>query len=350
MTDFQKITWQSPSNIALIKYWGKHGHQFPCNPSLSLTLNKALTTTEMYFRESTHGLKVKYYFEGKHQEEFELKVLKLLISLQDEMPFLNSYEFRFESANTFPHSTGIASSASSMSALALCLVSLEEIVKGEVYDNETFLKRASHIARQGSGSASRSVYGGYALWGRIDEMEESSDSYAIPFNFPVHDSFTEMGDAVLLVSSQQKSVSSSLGHHLMTVHPFADARYKQAENNLQVLMVCLQVNDFESFACVVENEALTLHALLMTSSDDGLLMKANTLQIIDEIRRFRNETGLRMCFTLDAGPNVHLLYPLSEREKVLDFITFRLLRYCENEKWIDDQIGSGPVCITRPTN
>ncbi|MBN2806144.1 MAG: diphosphomevalonate decarboxylase [Prolixibacteraceae bacterium] len=344
MTDFQKITWQSPSNIALIKYWGKHGHQLPCNPSLSMTLDKARTTTSMYYRADSHGLKVKYLFEGKKQEEFEMKILKLMISLQDEMPFLNQYEFRFESSNNFPHSAGIASSASSMSALALCLVSLEEILLKENYSREDFLKRASHIARLGSGSASRSIFGNYALWGHTDDLEQSSDEYAIPFTLPVHEKFAAMGDAVLLVSSQQKSVSSSLGHHLMTVHPFAEARYKQAETNLQALMVCLQVGDFESFACIVENEALTLHSLLMTSSDDGLLLKANTLHIIDEIRRFRSETGLQMCFTLDAGPNVHLLYPLGEREKVMDFITFRLLRFCENEQWIDDQIGTGPVC------
>jgi len=344
-TDFQKIKWQSPSNVALIKYWGKHGIQLPRNPSLSMTLNNAHTTTSMFYRKTTDGLKVKYQFEGKHNEKFELKVLKLLLSLQTEMPFLNQYEFRFESQNSFPHSAGIASSASSMSALALCLVSLEEEDRNEKYTPAEFLKRSSYIARLGSGSASRSVFGRYSLWGKEDQVLNSSNQYAVPFELPVHEKFLEMYDAVLLVSSQQKNVSSSLGHHLMSVHPFAEARYKQAETNLQALMVSLQVGDFETFSCIVENEALTLHSLLMTSSDDGLLLQPGTLSIINEIRQFRADSGLQICFTLDAGPNVHILYPKSEREKVLDFITFRLIRFCENEKWIDDQMGEGPVRV-----
>ncbi|MFA9391897.1 MAG: diphosphomevalonate/mevalonate 3,5-bisphosphate decarboxylase family protein [Prolixibacteraceae bacterium] len=341
--DAKEITWQSPSNIALIKYWGKHGVQLPKNPSLSITLNSATTTTSMYYRSSEKGLKIKYMFEGKRNLEFEQKVVKFIKSLLGELPFLNQFELRFESHNSFPHSTGIASSASSMSALALCLISLEEEFNGKKLSSEEFFTRASYFARLGSGSASRSVFGGFSVWGKEDQVKNSSNEFAVPMNLPVHEKFSKMGDAILLVSSQQKSVSSTLGHHLMTVHPFAEARYKQAELSLQALLVCMQVGDFDSFTCVVENEALTLHSLLMTSSDDGLLLQPNTIRMINEIRQFRAETGLQMCFTLDAGPNVHLLYPWSEREKVLDFITFRLQRYCENEKWIDDEMGNGPV-------
>lgn len=132
-----------------------------------------------------------------------------------------------------------------------------------------------------------------------------------------------------------------MGHSLMNVHPFAGARYRQANTNLQALMFAMQVGDLETFASIVENEALTLHSLLMTSSDDGLLLKPDSLQLLEDIRQFRVQTGARVCFTLDAGPNIHLLYPESEKENVHEFIRDSLLRYCENQQWIDDEMGNG---------
>lgn len=337
------IAWQAPSNIALIKYWGKRGDQLPENASLSMTLKNALTTTRMSYEPSNEGLKVVYLFEGISNALFTQKVKNYLNSLKEELPFLDQFALEFRSSNSFPHSTGIASSASSMAALALCLVSLEEQVAGKKYSTAAFYQRASHLARLGSGSASRSLYGAYTTWGKVEGLAGTSDCYASPLTNSIDDKFIGMGDAVLLVSSKPKSVSSSLGHHLMKVHPFASARYQQAEAQLQSLLVCMQLGDFESFASIVENEALTLHSLLMTSSPDGLLLKPGTLEIIDAVRKFRKNTGIEVCFTLDAGPNVHLLYPLYEKEHVLRFINDELKPFCEDEKWIDDETGSGPL-------
>lgn len=340
--DSFQVSWQSPSNIALIKYWGKHGVQLPNNASLSMTLKNAATKTKMSFNKISGGMTVCYHFEGVRNPVFEEKIVRFMRSLDLEMPFLNLYEFQFESENSFPHSTGIASSASSMSALALCLVSLEEQVLASKYSEVEFYKRASHIARLGSGSASRSVYGGWVSWGEHVVLPGSSNQFASPVRFSVHPKYQNMGDAVLIVSSKKKSVSSTLGHRLMDKHPFAKARYKQANDNMVILKEAMMNDNFEPFASVVELEALTLHGLLMTSSDDGLLLKPNTWSIIQKIREYRLATGTELCFTLDAGPNVHLLYTISEREKVLSFIENELQKLCENGKWIDDQIGEGP--------
>ncbi|HKM92754.1 MAG TPA: diphosphomevalonate decarboxylase [Prolixibacteraceae bacterium] len=336
------IKWRSPSNIALIKYWGKHGVQLPLNASLSMTLKNASTTTELQFRYLPDDMEVQYFFEGERNQVFEEKVINYMERLKSEMPFMSDYAFRFLSSNNFPHSTGIASSASSMSALALCLVSMEEEVSGNKLSETAFFERASHIARLGSGSASRSVYGQWATWGIIDDLEHSSDQYASCLPFQVHESLLKMGDAILVVSANPKKVSSSLGHHLMKVHPYATSRYRQAAMNMQSLLVAMQVGDFDSLACVIENEALSLHALLVTSSPDGMLLKPGSLQIIEAVRQFRNETQTKLCFTIDAGPNIHLLYPIEEREKVLRFIETHLLEFCENGQWIDDEIGDGP--------
>jgi len=336
MENFENhIYRQSPSNIAIIKYWGKHGDQLPNNPSLSLTLSKAFTTVEMYYKPAP-AMDVEYYFEGVRNIAFEERVIRFLDRVKPYFRFIDRYSLRFESRNSFPHSTGIASSASSMSALAKCLVAMEAEVTGTSFNEDEMGKKASFIARLGSGSASRSVYEGWVSWGETELFEGSSDEYATPLPFQVDPLFAHLRDAVLIVSSHRKSVSSSLGHQLMEGHPFAQGRYKQAEENLEKVINALKDGDFETFATVAENEALTLHGLLMTSSPDGLLLKPSTLSIIEVIRDFRRENGTRLCFTLDAGPNVHLLYPESERGKVVHFIEQVLLPFCENRRWIDD--------------
>lgn len=342
--DFE-TTWKSPSNIALVKYWGKHGAQLPNNASLSLTLKNAHTITTLKAYRLHSGLQVKYLFEEEHRPDFEAKVKRYIETLRNEMPFIDEYALEIQSRNSFPHSAGIASSASSMSALALCLVSLEYASQRKPTHTPAFFNRASFIARLGSGSASRSVFGQWATWGKIDGLPETSDIFASPLRVKNAPLFQQMRDAVLLVSSSPKKVSSSMGHSLMNVHPFAGARYRQANENLQALMFSMQVGDFETFASIVENEALTLHSLLMTSSDDGLLLKPGSLHLLEEIRQFRVQTGARVCFTLDAGPNIHLLYPESEKENVHGFIRNSLLRHCENQQWIDDEMGDGPEQI-----
>jgi diphosphomevalonate decarboxylase len=337
--DFKTISCQSPSNIALIKYWGKHGNQLPNNPSLSMTLQKAFTSTKMHYRPSKSGMKVDYIFEGKHNSLFQEKIFHFMEKVTEFLPFIDQYEFRFESENSFPHSTGIASSASSMSALAFCLVTMEKELKGETVFDDAFYQRVSQISRLGSGSACRSVYKGWVTWGFSDIIPGSSDEFASSLAIPVHEKFQKMGDAILIVSSEKKKVSSSLGHGLMKDHPFAEGRYRQAKEHFSQLIEVLQTGNFDQFASIVEAEALSLHCLLMTSSPNGLLLKPNTLVLIQAIRDFRRETSLEICFTLDAGPNIHLLYPLQEREKVINFVENELIPFCENGQWIDDEMA-----------
>jgi diphosphomevalonate decarboxylase len=338
MNEFRNSIYrQSQSNIAIIKYWGKHGDQLPNNASLSLTLTNAFTTVEMHYKPAAQ-MDVEYYFEGVRNAAFEEKVETFLTKVNPYFRFLDGYSLRFESRNSFPHSTGIASSASSMSALAKCLVAMESEATGISFSEIEMVKKTSFIARLGSGSASRSVYDGWVSWGRSDLIPGSSNEYATPLPFKVDPLFDHLCDAVLIVSSQRKKVSSTVGHRLMDSHPFAESRYIQAELNLAKLIKALQGGDFDTFAVVAENEALTLHSLLMTSSPDGLLLMPSTLTIIGAIRDYRKETGTKLCFTLDAGPNVHLLYPECEREKVVPFIEQVLLPFCENRRWIDDRI------------
>lgn len=328
----------APSNIALIKYWGKHDGQLPRNPSMSITLQNSLTKTSLSYRNTENEPRIEYCFEGVRNMLFEDKVKSFLNQIKDEIHVISGKELIFNSHNTFPHSVGIASSASSMAALAQCLVEMEKIETGKVVGDEMAAKRASNLARMGSGSASRSLFDGWVTWGKIDGLPDTSDLYASPYAGEISTLFSSLGDAILIVSSESKALSSSLGHRLMDAHPFAEARYQQARGNLVELMDILKSNDFSRFASIVEQEALTLHSLLMTSSDKGLLLHPNSIHIINAIRRARNRQGLMVCFTIDAGPNIHLLYPLHEREQVLLFIENELSQWCENGKWIDDRM------------
>ena len=345
--DQGKISWQSPSNIALVKYWGKHGHQLPCNPSLSMTLNASYTSTILsYVRKETFNREIdlSFYFEGKRSNTFEEKIATYLHTIATDFPFLMDYMLRIESRNTFPHSSGIASSASAFSALALCVMRLSEIITGEL-SKDHFFQQASQLARIGSGSAARSVYGGYTVWGIVKGVEGYKDQYACPLQSNVHHKFQSYRDAILIVSRKNKKVGSSAGHALMENNPFADVRYGQAMDHTIEMLQVLKSGNTKRFIEIVEKEALTLHGLMMSSDPGYVLMQQETIDIIDRIRSFREQHQIPVAFTLDAGPNVHLLYPEPHRYRVLTFIEKELLQYCNAGQWIDDETGSGPKML-----
>ena len=337
-SDFHgSVKWQSPSNIALVKYWGKKGRQIPQNPSISFTLSNCRTETSVEFKKSEQ-FHLRFAFEGKENPAFAAKIEKFLLENQRFFPFLNQLDLHIASHNTFPHSSGIASSASSMSALVMCLLDIECLAKGE---NEIDLQKASYFSRLASGSASRSVLPKMALWGATDAFQGSSDEFAVSLEKEIHPVFKTFHDSILIVSDAQKSVSSRAGHALMDTNPYAEVRYRQANQNIVDLLRVLKSGDLDTFMSITESEALQLHALMMCSHPSYILLKPNTLNLIQAIRQFREETKIPVCFTLDAGPNVHLLYPDSESVKVEQFIQDKLETYCANSQWIKDKVGEG---------
>lgn len=345
--DKGKISWQSPSNIALIKYWGKQGIQLPRNPSLGMSLSASFTKTTLFYTKKQHtdkNVDLAFFFEGQPSEVFEKRIAAYLSGIFHEFPFLADFQLRIESSNTFPHSSGIASSASAFSALALCIMSLKGIVTGGI-DRNQFYQQASQLARLGSGSASRSVFGGYTVWGQVKGMNAYSDLYASPIQSDIHPKFQSYHDAILIVSGKNKKVGSTAGHALMEKNPFATTRYQQAMDHTIEMLHVLKSGNTNRFVQIVEKEALTLHGLMMSSEPGFVLMKQETIEIMDRIRSFREKRQIPVAFTLDAGPNVHVLYPESYRDEVLNFIDKELLQYCNDAQWIDDAIGSGPKLI-----
>lgn len=337
------FTWQTPSNIALVKYWGKTDPQIPKNASVSFTLSQSHTITSINFTKIAlqESPDFELFFEGKKKDDFKPKIAKFFERIQEYCPYLLEYRMEIHSENSFPHSSGIASSASGMSAIAMCLMSLENELNGGEMSEEFMNRKASFLARLGSGSASRSIEGPLVVWGKHKAIEESSDLYGVQFPFDVHPIFHKYQDTILLVDKGEKQVSSTVGHNLMHDHPFAAQRFDQANDNLEKISAYLQNGNIDSFIQLVESEALSLHAMMLTSNPYFILMKPNTLEIINAIWKYRKETESKLCFTLDAGANVHLLYPASETKEVLKFVEEELSKFCQKNQYICDYTGLG---------
>lgn len=337
-------TWRCPSNIALVKYWGKKegGIQLPANPSISLALSDLFAETTITLSHgNVSGLpSFSFALDGKPTAGFEPKIQSFLKRIWDELLVVREYHLQIESKNNFPHGTGIASSAAGFGALALCLCDLEQQIANKPMDD--FLQTASKLARLGSGSACRSVYSGAAVWGETEAIPDSSDLYAVPFDGPISEELNGLMDAVLIVDDAEKSVSSTEGHSLLINNPYAKARYETASQNMLRISEALKKGNVRSFISIVESEALQLHAMMMASSPYYILMRPNTLAIIEKIWAFREKSGIPVMFTLDAGANVHLLYPKSYNEEVVNYIETALLPYCKNGQYLCTHTGKGP--------
>ena len=227
-----------------------------------------------------------------------------------------------------------------MAALSLCLMDMERKLIPET-STEDFCKKASFLARLGSGSAARSVEGPVTLWGKNSIQKSGSDLYATPFGADLNPIFSSFQDTILLVDKGTKAVSSTQGHQLMHNHPFAAQRFIQARHDLANLVPIMKLGDLDGFMRIVETEALSLHAMMMTSNPYFILMQPNTLEIIQKVWEYRKETQIPLCFTLDAGANIHLLYPKQNSEAVGTFIKADLAAYCEQGQYLFDEVGTG---------
>ena len=336
------FTWQTPSNIALVKYWGKSNPQIPKNASISFTLNNCHTITTIDFerKEKSDVVDFDLFFEGKQKDEFKPKIAEFFSRIQDYCPYIFEYKMTIHSENSFPHSSGIASSASGLSAIARCLMSLESELDSNLSE-EYINKKTSFLARLGSGSASRSIEGPLVVWGNHPDIAGSSDLYGVKFPYNVHPIFKNYQDAILLVDKGEKQVSSTVGHNLMHNHPYAENRFHQANDNLSKITKILQEGNIKEFINLVESEALTLHAMMLTSNPYFILMKPNTLEVINKIWNYRAENNSNICFTLDAGANVHVLYPEDEKDAVNSFIKSELAKHCQKNQYICDNAGFG---------
>lgn len=325
-----KATHQTPSNIALIKYWGKHGQQLPNNPSISFSLNNSYTTTSIETSPKKEDQPIiTFLFEGKEQISFLPKIQHMLQQAIALYPSLANYDYHIESVNSFPHSAGIASSASSMAALAYgwCEIAWVAI------HTQAWKKEVSHLARLGSGSACRSIYprasrGFTSQWG--------SDLHATLLT-DIHPDFQDIQDTIILIDDTPKTISSTQWHACMESNPYAHQRYQNAHIRHHKLLNILQDGWRQEFTHIVESEALDLHAMMMTSSDYFSLLQPGTIAIMHALRKLRKDTNIPFTFSIDAGPNIHLLYPPSSQKTIQQFLHNNKKHYIS---YIDDHVTS----------
>lgn len=287
-------------NIAFIKYWGNQDNdlRIPANGSLSMNLDGLQTTTTVGFDTSLEGDQL--ILNGEPAEgEALARVSATLDQLRQRAELTTSALVKSE--NSFPTGAGIASSASAFAALVLAGATALGLCLSE--------QELSQLARIGSGSASRSIPGGFVEW---HPGTDHDSSYAVSIAGPEH---WHLVDYVVLVSSQHKSVSSSRGHQLANTSPLQATRVADAERRLEICRKALLAKDFPTFAEVVEQDSNLMHSVMMTSTPPLYYWAPGTVEIISAVREWREE-GLQVCFTIDAGPNVHVLCPEREAEAV----------------------------------
>lgn len=295
-----KATARANSNIAFIKYWGNTDEELrlPANASLSMNLDGLHTETAFtWLPEERHDTLT---INGGIADDRALRrVSQFLDSLRHRLGI--RYGARIVSHNNFPMGAGIASSAASFAALAVPATTAAGARLTE--------RELSCLARLGSGSASRSVPSGFVEW-RTGETHD--ESYAFSVAPREH---WGLIDLVALVSAGHKTVGSREGHTSASTSDFQTARVETAASRLEVCRGALLERDFATFAEVVERDSDMMHAVMMTSRPPLFYWLPGSLVLMDLVRRWRSE-GLRVCYTLDAGPNVHCICLAEDADEI----------------------------------
>ena len=281
------------ANIAFIKYWGNRDEKLrlPANSSLSMNLAGLETETTVEFNDGWERDEVFIGGEAQTGPARERVVAQLDAVRARANLALHA---RISSRNNFPTGTGIASSASAFAALTLAAAAAAGLSLSE--------PELSALARLGSGSAARSIPTGFVQWNAgQDGQPESSFAYSV-----APPEYWNLTDVIAVVSQKQKSVGSTSGHALARSSPLQAARVATAPERLSRCLEALLAKDFPHFADIVEADSNLMHAVMLTSSPPLLYWEPITLAVMKSVRRWRSE-GLPVCYSIDAGPNVHCL-------------------------------------------
>lgn len=243
-----------------------------------------------------------FYLDGQPVFGTGLQRVSDFLELVRQMAGI-SLKGRVDSQNNFPMAAGIASSASAFAALSLAASAAAGLSLSEA--------ELSRLARRGSGSACRSVPGGFVEW-QVGESDETS--YAFSMAPPEH---WDLADCIAIVSRVHKPTGSTEGHALAASSPLQDARVVDAPRRLEICRRAILERDFESFAGIVELDSNLMHAVMMTSNPPLLYWRPATLAVMHAVQEWRQD-GLPVCYTIDAGPNVHVLCPSAVAPRVVE--------------------------------
>jgi diphosphomevalonate decarboxylase len=326
MTD-QSATARAHPNIAFIKYWGNRNHalRLPSNPSLSMNLAGLHAETTVTWTDELDSDTFTLNDQRMTGDSLT-RVSRHLDALRARLGIAKFAEV--DSYNNFPTGAGIASSAAAFAALTLAGTA----AAGATLDE----RELSAIARLGSGSASRSIPSGFVQWHAADQHEQSyAESIAPPDHW-------ELVDVIAVVSQAHKAVGSTEGHRSAETSDLQSARVAGASGRLAVCRQAILERDFAALADVVEHDSNLMHAVMMTSRPPLFYWQPASLLIMEKVRRWRAD-GLRVCYTLDAGANVHCICVRDDADAVSE----ALKRLSEVEEVRAAPVGGGAVIIER---
>jgi diphosphomevalonate decarboxylase len=310
-------------NIALIKYWGDQDPELhiPSNGSISMNLQSLITQTRVNFNQDLQ--QDQFILDGRIVDGLGFERVNRFLARVRKLAGIKTFA-RVESQNNFPNGAGIASSASGFAALSMAASKAACLALDE--------KDLTRLARTGSGSACRSIPPGFVEWvaGTSDD-----DSYAYSIAPPDH---WNLADCILIVSQDEKLISSSHGHLLAQTSFLQTSRVADAPRRLDVCRNAILSRDFDALAQVTELDSNLMHAVMITSTPSIIYWRPETVRIMKVIQSLR-ETGLPVCYTIDAGPNVHVICP----GEMINEISSKLENIAGVIKVLKSSIGGGAV-------
>ncbi|MCY3866778.1 MAG: diphosphomevalonate decarboxylase [Chloroflexi bacterium] len=298
----RSATARAHSNIAFVKYWGNRDHRLrlPANSSISMNLADLHTTTTVAWERSLRQDTLR--INGALAADSALERVRNHLDMLRERFKTRRYA-RVCSMNNFPMGTGIASSASAFAALTMAA--------GAALGLNLSERELSILARMGSGSAARSIPSGYVEWHAGHSHETS---FAETFASSDH---WKLIDVIAIVSRAHKRTGSSAGHETADSSVLQQARIGSAADRMGAVKSAIMRRDFEQFASVVEEDSNLMHAVMMTSDPPLLYWEPLSFAIMKEVRHWRTVEHLQVCFTLDAGPNVHCICASTDADAVV---------------------------------
>lgn len=335
MIEVQRFHAIAPSNIALLKYWGKQagGEQWPANASLSLTLHTLHTATVAHRNH-----------EGEHQvtlngqriyrgEAGAQKIFRHLDRLTTVAACSN--KLTITTKNSFPTACGIASSASGFAALTIAGLAAcygTESLRVLADEYEWTAARMADLARLGSGSACRSFWGGFVQWSPGSRPD--AQTYTQVYDH----TYWPLWDTVVLVASGSKPILSSAGHEHAWSSPLFAPRLAGMAEKLQQFCAALTHRDLGRLGPLLEQEALEMHGVMMSAEPSTRYFGGETAAVLAWLRRLRHDEGLQLYFTLDAGPNIHILGEHGDQQR----LHHRLAQDFPHYPYLCDSVGAGP--------
>lgn len=321
-----RVTAIAFPNIAFIKYWGNRNPELhiPANGSISMNLGGLHSRTQVTF-DSSHTSD-QLTLNRRALTGPALKRVSAILNHVRQMSGSTHFA-RVVSTNNFPTGTGIASSASAFAALSLAASAAAGL--------DLSPRDLSRLARRGSGSACRSVPGGFVEW---QAGEDDKTSYASSIAPPEH---WDLIDCIAIVSQKHKPVGSIEGHALAGTSPLQKTRLGDAPHRLDVCRRAILERDFDKLAHVAELDSNLMHAAMMTSTPSLLYWQPATLAVMQAVQAWR-KSGIPVFYTIDAGPNVHVLCP----GKFADQVTEKLNQVPGVKETISAQPGGPAGLVT----